>query len=483
MTDTEDLPFGEFIPTEVVSTLPPSIAAFVERNRPNLAENKLQIGQTNLALQAIADAMLAAFGTTQIEDLSTKLRQPKALIEFSRCLTDYAQRLEWGKTTVYCIGTALRKALILAGVHSSICKRVKISTQKEKSCPILGRRYGKLPGDSPERKLLALWIVCIKRRTRAKTPRSISSMINFFLNSCLPAFGMSLEEWPADPASTVAAMMAKDSSGIINRVTGESKAAGTRFRWLRHFTKHICGSEETYEMTDACYEASHPENEIQAERDVHRISDEDLDKLDTAATGNLRARLQFRIMIMTGMRIGGMVAIKMLDIADISQDKISVHRCARTVEKGQKEFTFYLNTELRLLVKRWIVRGRPASASPYLFPSATDAEGHISTSSARNDFNALCKAAGLSGTEFHPHGLRHSYAHILLEKGHALAKVSLLMGHKDIKTTKVYTKEDAIQRARRMRIDWMDEEDKKEETTRSGPSFMQPPAKKRAKIK
>ncbi len=65
------------------------------------------------------------------------------------------------------------------------------------------------------------------------------------------------------------------------------------------------------------------------------------------------------------------------------------------------------------LTQIWLTQIRPADPSPYVFPGQLG--GHISTATIRLAFHGLCSAAGLTGKEFHPHALRHSYAHILLE--------------------------------------------------------------------
>jgi integrase len=470
--ETQPRGFGEFLTTKVTTKFPTCMSDFVEKATITLLCHNCQPGQIVMALGAIADAMVEAFGTAVIGNLSTKLREPMALIDFGRALTKYAHTKGWVRSTVYCIGAVVRKTLVLAGVHLSICKRIKIHTQKEVICPIVGRKYSLLAEDSPERKLLGQWIMTIRRKTRAKTTRSLSVIISFFCNSCLPAFGLSLSNWPANVTDIVDALLRQDSSRTINSITGKHKSALKRFKWMQYFVRLICGSAISLEMTDECYNFANPCGRVELEHDVHRISNEDLEKIDAAAGVDLRSHLQFRIMIMTGMRIGGMVTIKLDDIVDFCGSKTIVRKCARTIEKGQKEFTFYMNGELRTMVKRWVVRGRPSSASPYLFPSATNPVGNITTATARRGFRSLCIKANLSGKEFHPHGLRHSYAHILLEKGIPLAKVSTMLNHDSIKTTKAYTKENAIQRARRMGIDWMDEEDKTD-TTVDGPAFMQ----------
>ena len=107
---------------------------------------------------------------------------------------------------------------------------------------------------------------------------------------------------------------------------------------------------------------------------------------------------------------------------------------------------------------------RPACDTSYLFPGRGSATNHMTTSTVRKIFQDLCAAGNLSGKHLHPHALRHSYAHILLESGNSVDIVSKLLGHTSSTTTeKFYLKENASDIAKRANIPWLNNTNRKED--------------------
>jgi integron integrase len=81
----------------------------------------------------------------------------------------------------------------------------------------------------------------------------------------------------------------------------------------------------------------------------------------------------------------------------------------------------------------------------YLFPSRTlcEADGtlrrhHLFANGFQTALRLAAKKAGIS-KRVHPHVLRHSFATAFLQNGGSLQTLQGLLGHKDVKTTMIYT--------------------------------------------
>ena len=169
------------------------------------------------------------------------------------------------------------------------------------------------------------------------------------------------------------------------------------------------------------------------------------------------------LLITTGLRVGGLLNIKLENIVDYVANDIVIRDTGKTLEKFNKWFTFKLNNRVKLLIYQWVKNYRISSDSPYLFPSKKNSNDHMSASNIRLIFNKIVLDAGLSGKHLHPHALRHTFAHMLLESGNSTECVAKIMGHSDSKTTsQFYLKESAIEAAERANIPWLDKKDSSE---------------------
>ena len=102
---------------------------------------------------------------------------------------------------------------------------------------------------------------------------------------------------------------------------------------------------------------------------------------------------------------------------------------------------------------------------------------YLTTACIRNIFSRICKKAGVVGDHVHPHSMRHSFAHMLLDSGNSTETVSKIMGHSDSSTTsKFYLKESGLEASEKANIPWLNHEKEKKDVI---PNFLKPDVKRR----
>jgi len=203
--------------------------------------------------------------------------------------------------------------------------------------------------------------------------------------------------------------------------------------------------------------------------DHHKFTPLELEKIYKVAKEDTRTELIYLLLITTGLRVGGLVNIRVEHVSDIVCHDFVIKDTGRTVEKFNKWFTFVLTERVKELLYQWLKSYKPASASPYLFPGRNGAE-HLTTNTIRVIFKKTCKLADVHGKHVHLHSLRHTFAHMLIDSGNNIENVAKIMGHADSKTTSMfYLKQSSSEAAMKANIPWLKNNEKKETI----PSFMQ----------
>ncbi len=154
---------------------------------------------------------------------------------------------------------------------------------------------------------------------------------------------------------------------------------------------------------------------------------------DAATLLGLRDKAMLELLYATGLRVSELVNLKVGDV----QLEAGYLRC---LGKGSKERVVPLGRKAVAAVEAYLRRARPQlvkrRASAHLFLSR---RGQGMT---RQHFwhllGGYVRAAGIR-TRLSPHGLRHSFATHLLERGADLRSVQVLLGHADISSTEIYT--------------------------------------------
>jgi integrase/recombinase XerC len=135
----------------------------------------------------------------------------------------------------------------------------------------------------------------------------------------------------------------------------------------------------------------------------------------------------------TGIRVSEACG---MDLADIDRNRNTV----RVFGKGRKERTCPIGAPALLAIDKWIKDARPA-----LTGSTSGSALFLGSRGKRIDPRTVREVVykaleALPGSpKMGPHGLRHSAATHLLERGADLRAVQELLGHASLATTQIYT--------------------------------------------
>jgi len=157
------------------------------------------------------------------------------------------------------------------------------------------------------------------------------------------------------------------------------------------------------------------------------ISVRDIKKLFDVV-GNPKHALMLKLCYGMGLRVSEIVNIK---ITDIDSGNMQV-----LIECGKGKKDRYVNLPESILddLRSYYKKYRPKK---YLFEGQCG--GKYSIRSAQNVFKSAMKKANIN-KDIGIHGLRHSFATHLLEKGTDISYIQQLLGHHSIKTTMQYCK-------------------------------------------
>ena len=143
-----------------------------------------------------------------------------------------------------------------------------------------------------------------------------------------------------------------------------------------------------------------------------------------------RDRALVLVLLRTGMRIGELLGLKMIDL-DVHERKIHIYEG----EKNCLGRVVYLSDDALMALKLWI--GKRDNTKEYLFHGLRD---HLCYTSARNIFAHYLRETGLQHKGYTLHSLRHTFASELLNAGMRLECLQLLLGHRDIEMTRRYAR-------------------------------------------
>lgn len=152
----------------------------------------------------------------------------------------------------------------------------------------------------------------------------------------------------------------------------------------------------------------------------------------TAVDSRQVTGLVARLLISTGLRIGEITRVRIVDIS-------SGGGCIRVRGKGDRERSVYVSNDALLqdLNVYLELRRREATPGDYLF---VNARGTRLTEPAFRKRLRMVSAELDIAPHLTPHRFRHSAATMLIEEGVDIRLVQRLLGHASIATTEIYTK-------------------------------------------
>ena len=168
---------------------------------------------------------------------------------------------------------------------------------------------------------------------------------------------------------------------------------------------------------------------VLTEREVERL----LAAPDLETVFGIRDRAMLEVLYATGLRVSELVGLR-------TEQVNLIQGVLRVVGKGGKERLVPLGEPAVEWLERFFARGRAdilgAKRSPALFPTARG--GAMTRQAFWHLVKRYAVRAGIS-RDISPHTLRHAFATHLLDHGADLRVVQMLLGHRDISTTQIYT--------------------------------------------
>ena len=148
----------------------------------------------------------------------------------------------------------------------------------------------------------------------------------------------------------------------------------------------------------------------------------------------LRDRAMFELMYAAGLRVSELVGLP-ANAVNLRQGVV------RVTGKGSKERLVPLGEESQHWLERYLAEARPQLAGKAQPDSLFI--GASREAPSRQEFWGLVKRyaalAGIDPARISPHGLRHSFATHLLNRGADLRALQMLLGHSSLSTTQIYT--------------------------------------------
>ncbi len=453
----EHEPIERSVPEEIVPVFISETDDFIQLKhyiRQLADQKKTQPGHLNMAFDLLSQVLYRMYSQTSIQTLIKRSVLPKESIIFSSHMNQAYLDAGWTRRTTTTIIHTLKKILNETSIDKDFINLITLDNPKVKAknddWHILPLAYKNLSENDPIKIKVLKWVDTIKNNTKNKSTASMRNIMYFILGKFIPQLGVSIED---SDEVLIKIIKSKITQQFLSCFDNKKQLT-----WVKMFLNYVFKIEIEPELLKNSDPVNVKTLIEEDSHDKHLISVEELEIIyHQTKNTSVMIELIFMLLLTTGMRVGGLVNIKTENVLNYIGETIDVKNTGRTIEKGNKWFSFVLNAKVKELIYKWVTTERKSVNSEYLFPSRNGARPNITTGTVRKMFNSVCKDAGLKGTHLHPHALRHSYAHILLNSGNSVDIVSKLLGHSNSSTTeKFYLRETASDVAERANIPWLD---------------------------
>ena len=182
---------------------------------------------------------------------------------------------------------------------------------------------------------------------------------------------------------------------------------------------------------------------LKIQKQIYETADKELtrreyDKLIRAANINGQDKLSLIIQTIcsTGIRIS---ELQYISVESLKEGKTLV------TNKGKSRIVF-IPAQLKRVLKKYVINSNVSSGPIF----ATRSGKPIDRSNIWASMKKLCNIAGVNPQKVYPHNLRHLFARTYYNQYHDLSRLSDLLGHTNINTTKIYTMETGAVHARQI---------------------------------